>query len=298
MALPKELRRYHGRGGVPAGQTAQSRDRTGVYLADEELVVAVNTALLIEQPLLCTGEPGTGKSALAWSVASELGLGPPLVFFTRSDHQSRDVLYTFDHLLRYYHAQVHDPRAQDCANYVQFQALGHAIESAEPRVVLIDEIDKAPRDFPNDLLNEIDQMEFTVRETGQRFHARHRPIVIITSNSERQLPDAFLRRCVFHHIEFPRPDHLLCILRERLLDLAPQENLLRAAISRFMEVREVPGLEKQPSSGELIGWVRLLLRCGVDVERLQKSPLRDLDFLGTLVKTRQDRAQLLGTVKK
>lgn len=288
MAPAQPLHRYNGKGNRPEGAEHQSRDHAGVYLADPKLAIAVNTALLVEQPLLLTGEPGTGKTALAWSVASELGLGAPLTFFTRSDHQSRDVLYTFDHLLRYYHAQDRNRPAPDPRDYVTLQALGVAIRSPTQRVVLIDEIDKAPRDFPNDLLNEIDRMEFSIRETGESFVASHRPVVIITSNSERQLPDPFLRRCVFYHITFPDSQHLQEILRQRLADLRPQENLIQAAVERFLELRSLAGLEKKPGPGELVPWVRVLVRAGLEAEKLARTSLAELDYLNALIKTRHD----------
>lgn len=282
------LYRYNGNGTSPTGTGSQSRDPSGSYLADPKLVIAVNTALLVEQPLLVTGEPGTGKTALAWSIATELGLGPPLTFFTRSDHQARDVLYSFDHLRRYYHAQINDPQAADPRNYVTFQALGDAIRQKAQRVVLIDEIDKAPRDFPNDLLNEIDRMEFWVRETGEHFAAAVRPIVVITSNSERQLPDPFLRRCVFHHIRFPDATQLRQILTQRLADLRPDDRLIEAAIRRLQELRAIEELEKKPGTGELIPWIRVLVRAGVDPQKLLTTPLAELDYINALLKTRQD----------
>ena len=158
--------RYKGDGSTPSDAAVQNRGETGRYLADPKLVTAVNTALAVEQPLLVTGEPGTGKTMLAWSIATELGLGPVLEFHTRSDNQARDTLYDFDYLLRFYHAQTRDARAENLESYIRWQALGEAIRSETPRVVLIDEVDKAPRDFPNDLLDELDRMEFRVPELG------------------------------------------------------------------------------------------------------------------------------------
>jgi MoxR-like ATPase len=284
--------RYRGDGVTPAGSSAEGRSEKGRYLADPQLVAAVNTAIIVEQPLLVTGEPGTGKTALAWSVAGELGLGPVLNFHTRSDHQARDVLYEVDHLMRFYHAQIQDQRASQPELYVKWNALGEAIRSGERRLVLIDEIDKAPRDFPNDLLNEIDQMEFRVPELSMQFRAAHRPVVIITSNSERQLPDPFLRRCVFHRIEFPAGDRLRQILAERLGHLNLPERLAAMAVKRFEEVRALPGLEKKPATGELIAWVKVLKATGVEIRVLEERPISELPATAALVKTEQD-ARLL-----
>lgn len=282
------LRRFRGDGVAPDGSTVETRGEKGRYLADDQLVAAVNTALVVEQPLLVTGDPGTGKTALAWAVATELGLGEVLDFHTRSDHQAKDALYEVDNLLRFYHAQVRDERATNAENYLKWNALGEAIRSDTRRLVIIDEIDKAPRDFPNDLLDEIDQMEFRVPELQLKFRATHRPVVIITSNSERQLPDPFLRRCVFHRIEFPAADRLQAILDQRLGHLDLPDRLGAAAVRRFEEVRAIPGLEKKPATGELIAWVRVLKSLNVKVDAIERSPLKDLPSPGALVKTEQD----------
>jgi len=283
--------RFRGDGEAPAGQV-QSRGEHGRYLADAKLATAVNTALAVEQPLLVTGEPGTGKTMLAWSVATELGLGPVLEFHTRSDNQARDTLYDFDYLLRFYHAQTRDPRAENLELYIRWQALGEAIRSPTPRVVLIDEIDKAPRDFPNDLLDELDRMEFRVPELGLVCTAAQRPVVIITSNSERQLPDPFLRRCVFHRIDFPTGERLQAILRERLGHLDLADKLIDVATQRFQQIRQVPGLEKKPSTAELIAWVRVLHAAGIEPSALAQLRIAELPFPGTLTKSDQDSALL------
>jgi len=290
------FQQYLGRGQVPPGKKPLSRrNQPGRYLAADDLALAVNTALAVEQPLLVTGEPGTGKTELAWSVASELGLDEVLEFHTRSDSEAADLLYRFDNVRRFADAHRAAPEVDDLSRYVDLGALGRALESGERKVVLIDEIDKAPRDFPNDLLDVIDQMSFAIRETGQRIPrdgaAPVRPIVIITSNVERQLPDPFLRRCVYHHIEPPSEQRLAAILHERLAGLAITEALVGVAVKRYTEVRALDGLRKKPATHELISWVKVLLRAGVDPAVVAASPLADL-FVGTLLKSREDIQQL------
>jgi len=286
---------YRGKGEAPPGQAPVTRrGQPGRYLADESLARAVNTALAVEQPLLVTGEPGTGKTELAWSVASELGLGEVEEFHTRSDSEAIDLLYRFDNLRRF--ADAHVGRGvEELERYVVLGPLGRAIDSGQRKVVLIDEIDKAPRDFPNDLLDVIDQMSFVVTETGGR-HPRAgqpalRPIVIITSNIERQLPDPFLRRCVYHHIEPPDDERLRAILHERLVGPSLDERLARAAIHRYGEIRHMEGLRKKPATSELISWVKVLLRAGVSAEAMARSSLAEL-FPGTLLKSRDDIKQV------
>jgi MoxR-like ATPase len=292
MSPGVDWRRYRGDGNSVSGRPVETRGERGRYLADPRLVTAVNTALAVEQPILVTGEPGTGKTMLAWSIAGELELGDVLEFHTRSDHQARDALYQFDYLGRFYHAQTGDARAERLESYIRWGALGEAIRSATQRVVLIDEIDKAPRDFPNDMLDELDKMRFQVPELELVVAARLRPIVIITSNSERQLPDPFLRRCVFHRIEFPDTGQLQAIVRERLAHLMLGERLIEVATRRFEEIRQVAGLEKKPSTAEFLAWVRVLHAAGVDTGDLERRMIAELPFMGALAKSEQDQALL------
>ena len=263
---------------------------SGSYLADEELVEAVNVALAVGQPLLLTGEPGCGKTRLAWAVAKELGLGEPLLFFTRSTSRAQDLLYTFDTVKRFYDIQIKDSRAAEPKHYVQYGPLGQAIVESQRRVVLIDEIDKAPRDFPNDLLNELDRMAFSVHElaeTEREKTATVRPIVIITSNSERQLPIPFLRRCVF-----PDQDKLEQIVRERLGPLDLDGGLITAAVEKFRQVREIKGLSKAPATGELLSWLVALQSKGINADTLHSVAISLLPLWQALLKDRDDFRRL------
>jgi MoxR-like ATPase len=283
-----------------AEQPALFREH-GKYLASEELVDAVNIAIAVGQPLLVTGEPGCGKTRLAWSIADELGLGEPLVFQTRSTSRAQDLLYRYDAVLRFHDIQVRtqtpDGRfvADDPKHYVEYQALGQAILGRTRRVVLIDEIDKAPRDFPNDLLHELERMSFSVPELklDQPFTAAVRPIVIITSNSERQLPQPFLRRCVFHHIEFPDQTRLCEIVQQRLGPLGIDRGLISNAVDQFVAIREIPKLNKPPATSELLAWVQVLATRGMTANALAAKALRDLPLWQTLIKSHEDRQLML-----
>jgi MoxR-like ATPase len=266
------------------------------YIPSEEVRAAVNTAIAVEQPLVVTGEPGTGKTRLAYSIAKRLGYGDVYEFITRSDHQAKDCLYRFEALRRLYDVQAQKADAQDARRYVTDMALGKAIRFGEPCVVLIDEIDKAPVDFPNDLLGILeDKLRFPIPETNEWVEykaGKKRPFILITSNEERQLPDAFLRRCVYHHIEFPKTDELRRIvevnLRKRGVDPSGLGPFLDVLIRRFEEIRKLPDLIKKPATSELIAWARVLVRVGlVDPEKLEKEDLARL-YPGAIFKVKAD----------
>jgi MoxR-like ATPase len=262
-------------------------DPFGPYALSPQLATTINVALALEQPLLVTGEPGCGKTALAWAVAAQLGTRV-LEFHTKSTSVARDLLYQVDSLRRFHDASTGDPAARDASRYVAYRALGEAIRSPTTTVVLIDEIDKAPRDFPNDLLNELDHMAFDVPEVEPplAFRASAKHFVLITSNSERRLPMPFLRRCVYAHVEFPDPDTLARIVH--LHCDPPSKSFTAMAVQRFLELRAAPGLVKTPATGELIAWVRVLQRIGIDEARLAALPLAELPALETLIKMIDD----------
>jgi len=287
---------YNGNGRTANGSPVQNRDNErGHYLASEHVTSAVRTAIAVERPLLVTGEPGTGKTALAWSIASELELGSVLCFHTRSDSQARDLLYQFDHIRRFYDAQNSNSESREPKNYRSLRALGEAISSSTRCVVLIDEIDKAPRDFPNDLLDEIDHMAFEIPDTKESYQASFRPIVVITSNNERQLPEAFLRRCVFCTIPLPSKADLLKILELRMG--SGHLDIIDAACDAFLTLREQQGFKKLPATGELLVWMkRLSLDRTMKAERLYTS-LRKLPFVEILLKFRED-LQLLDKLEQ
>jgi len=256
------------------------------YVAPDDLEIADTAAIAMQRPLLVKGEPGTGKSVLAAEVAQALG-APLIEWHIKSTTKAREGLYEYDAVARLRDSQLGDPRVNDIGNYIRRGRLWDAFAAAERPVLLIDEIDKADIEFPNDLLLELDRMEFTVTETGERIVARERPVVIITSNNEKELPDAFLRRCFFHYIQFPDAETLAAIVEVHFPGLKPR--LLRGALSSFFELREVPGLKKRPSTSELIDWIRLLLVEDIEPEALRQTGAKALPPLyGALLKNEQD----------
>jgi MoxR-like ATPase len=260
---------------------------TESYVATEDLKVAVNAAIVLERPLLVKGEPGTGKTVLAEEIAAALK-APLLTWHVKSTTKARQGLYEYDAVSRLRDSQLGDPRVSDIANYIRRGKLWEAFAAPERPVLLIDEIDKADIEFPNDLLLELDRMEFHVYETGETVRAAKRPIVIITSNNEKELPDAFLRRCFFHYIRFPDPDTMAAIVEVHYPGI--KRRLVEEALRLFFEVREVPGLKKKPSTSELLDWLKLLLSEDIGPEQLRERDPRKLipPLHGALLKNEQD----------
>lgn len=259
---------------------------TDRYVAPPELAIAVNAAVTLERPLLVKGEPGTGKTELARQVAGSLGL-PIIEWHVKSTTKAQQGLYEYDAVSRLRDSQLGDERVHDVANYIRKGKLWQAFEADQKTVLLIDEIDKADIEFPNDLLQELDRMEFHVYETAQTIAARHRPVVIITSNNEKELPDAFLRRCFFHYIRFPDAETLRAIVDVHYPDLRPR--LLEEALTQFFELRDAPGLKKKPSTSELLDWLKLILAEDLSPEDLRREPGDALPKLhGALLKNEQD----------
>ena len=261
---------------------------TETYVATDDLTVAVNAAVTLERPLLVKGEPGTGKTELARQVAGALGL-PIVEWHVKSTTKAQQGLYEYDAVSRLRDSQLGDERVHDVANYIRKGKLWQAFEAGGKVVLLIDEIDKADIEFPNDLLQELDRMEFFVYETGETIRAKHRPIVIITSNNEKELPDAFLRRCFFHYIRFPEVEVLKQIVDVHFPGI--KEGLLATALTQFYEIRETPGLKKKPSTSEVLDWLKLILAEDLAPEDLRRDPSSLLPKLhGALLKNEQDVA--------
>lgn len=260
---------------------------TGTYVAGDDLTMAVNAAATLQRPLLVKGEPGTGKTQLAREVANALGR-PFLEWHIKSTTKAQQGLYEYDAVSRLRDSQLGDPRVNEIGNYIIRGKLWEAFTTEPAPVLLIDEIDKADIEFPNDLLLELDRMEFYVYETKEVIKAENRPIVIITSNNEKELPDAFLRRCFFHFIRFPDPETMGKIVDVHFPDIKPR--LLKEALTLFFQVREVPGLRKRPSTSELLDWIKLLMVEDVDPELLRESdPNKQIPPLhGALLKNEQD----------
>ena len=256
------------------------------YVATEDLTVAVNAAVLLERPLLIKGEPGTGKTELAKQVASALGLDL-IEWNIKSTTKAQQGLYEYDAVSRLRDSQLGDERVRDVGNYIRKGKLWTAFEADQKVVLLIDEIDKADIEFPNDLLQELDKMAFHVYETGETVAAKNRPVVIITSNNEKELPDAFLRRCFFHYISFPDQDTMRQIVKVHYPDI--KEQLLTTALTQFYEIREQQGLKKKPSTSEVLDWLKLLLAEDLTPEDLKRDAGNLLPKLhGALLKNEQD----------
>src|SRR5499426_3842368 len=260
---------------------------TSGYVATEDLKVAVNAAITLERPLLVKGEPGTGKTVLALEVAKAIG-APLIEWHVKSTTKALQGLYEYDAVSRLRDSQLGDARVHDIRNYIKRGKLWDAFVSDERPVLLIDEIDKADIEFPNDLLQELDRMEFFVYETSETVKARRRPIVVITSNNEKELPDAFLRRCFFHYIRFPDKETMERIVGVHFPTL--KKSLLKEAMEVFFEVREVPGLKKKPSTSELLDWLKLLLAEDIPPDALRSKDRKTIipPLHGALLKNEQD----------
>lgn len=260
---------------------------SSTYVATQDLRVAVNAALALERPLLVKGEPGTGKTVLAEEVAAALP-ARLITWHIKSTTKAQQGLYEYDAVSRLRDSQLGDPRVTEIGHYIRRGKLWEAFASDEPIVLLIDEIDKADIEFPNDLLLELDRMEFHVYETGETVRARKRPLVIITSNNEKELPDAFLRRCFFHYIQFPDRPTMEAIVATHFPNL--KHDLVEEALRLFFQMREVPGLKKKPSTSELLDWLKLLLSEDITPEQLRESDTSKLipPLHGALLKNEQD----------
>ena len=254
---------------------------TGTYIASHELMSAVNVARALSKPLLIKGEPGTGKTMLAKAIAESLDM-PLITWNIKSTTKAQDGLYMYDTIQRLYDGQFGEEGVDDIARYIKLGKLGEAFKSEVQTVLLIDEIDKADLEFPNDLLWELDQMEFYIHETKETVKAVHRPVVIITSNAEKELPDAFLRRCVFHYIAFPDRELMDEIVRTHFEKV--DENILKEAMDVFYQIRDEKSIKKKPSTSELIDWVNALQIGGISADRIKAA----LPFIGTVVKKDED----------
>ncbi|RGP37856.1 AAA family ATPase [Pseudotabrizicola alkalilacus] len=259
---------------------------TQSYVATKDLTVAVNAAVTLQRPLLVKGEPGTGKTELARQVAASLGMDL-IEWHVKSTTKAQQGLYEYDAVSRLRDSQLGEARVHDVSNYIRRGKLWQAFTAPQRVVLLIDEVDKADIEFPNDLLQELDRMEFHVYETAETVRALHRPVVIITSNNEKELPDAFLRRCFFHYIRFPDPETLRAIVSLHFPGI--KEALLTTALTQFYEIRETPGLKKKPSTSEVLDWLKLLLAEDLAPEDLRRDAKSALPRLhGALLKTEQD----------
>ena len=254
---------------------------TADYVASEQLLASVNVAIALQKPLLIKGEPGTGKTMLAEAVAKSLGKRL-IIWNIKSTTKAQDGLYMYDTIQRLYDGQFGEEGVDDISRYIKLGKLGEAFESQEQVILLIDEIDKADLEFPNDLLWELDQMEFYIHETKRTVKAKQRPIVIITSNAEKELPDAFLRRCIFHYIDFPDEALMEEIVRTHYPDV--EDNLLKNAMDVFYQIRSLKDIRKKPSTSELIDWVNALQIGGIPVEKIRS----ELPFVGVIVKKDED----------
>ena len=257
------------------------------YIATEDLRIAVNAALTLERPLLIKGEPGTGKTVLAEEVSKALDM-ELITWHIKSTTKAQQGLYEYDAITRLRDSQLGDERVKDVKNYINKGKLWEAFQQDKRVVLLIDEIDKADIEFPNDLLQELDRIEFYVYETGETIKAEQRPLVIITSNNEKELPDAFLRRCFFHYISFPDADTMSQIVNVHYPDI--KDRLVKSALSSFYEVRDVPGLKKKPSTSELLDWLKLLMNEDIDPETLREQDAGKMipPLHGALIKNEQD----------